>query len=171
MKNRFLSIVVFGFLLLIQLTAAVDSKSHIHLVHQEDKSGNQEIFYIRTTDGGLSWTRKRLTWTFGISYQPAIAADSGSNIHVVWQEYFRWPNYEIYYKKSTDGGASWIVTKRLSWSAGTSINPDVVVDTGGNIHVVWQDDTIGNNDVYYKRSTNGGVSWSTKKLSWNSESK
>jgi hypothetical protein len=41
---------------------------------------------------------KRLTWTSGNSYDPAIAKDSNNHIHVVWYDDTPGVN-EIYYKK------------------------------------------------------------------------
>jgi hypothetical protein len=55
---------------------------------------------------GDTWTpNKRLTNTTNHSLHPAIAAN-GSNIYVVWEDYTP-GSYEIYFKKSDDGGATW----------------------------------------------------------------
>ena len=42
-------------------------------------------------------TAKRLTWTAGRSFSPAVAVDSGGATHVVWSDDTP-GNYEIYYK-------------------------------------------------------------------------
>ncbi len=47
--------------------------------------------------------------------------------------------------------SNWINDKRLTFDAGSSANPSVVVDTNNNLHVVWQDDRDGNNEIYYKK--------------------
>jgi hypothetical protein len=74
---------------------------------------------------------------------------------------------QVYYKKSTDGGSSW-ATKRLTWSSGNSSNPAITVDSSNKIHVIYHDDTFGNSEIYFKNSTDGGSSWITKRLTWNS---
>jgi len=145
---------------------ATDSSGNIHVVWEDSTPGNDEIYYKRSTDGGSSWTTKRLTWNAGSSYIPAIATDSSGNIHVVWYDYTP-GNAEIYYKRSTDGGSSWQPTKRLTWNAGDSLWPSIATDPSGNIHIVWVDETPGNWEIYYKRSTDGGSSWTTKRLTWN----
>ena len=78
-------------------SVATDSSNNIHVVWQEE-TGNDEIYYKRSTNGGVTWTTKRLTWTSGSSRLNAITVDSDSNIHVVWQDITP-GNYEIFYKK------------------------------------------------------------------------
>jgi hypothetical protein len=145
--------------------AAVDSDNHIHVVWQDKTPGNYEIFYKKSTNRGITWSTKRLSWTSGISKNPAIAVDSG-NIHVVWCD--ETPgNAEIYYKRSTNGGVTWGGIKRLTWNLGGSYVPEIAADSG-QIHVVWEDSTPGNYEIYYKKSTNGGETWgSVKRITWN----
>jgi Neuraminidase (sialidase) len=147
---------------------AVDSSKAIHLVWEDDTPGNTEIYYKRSTDGGATWSAaKRLTWTSEGSYAPAIAVDSSNTIHVVWGEYT--PGTEIYYIRSTDGGANWSPIKRLTWTSGWSGDADMVILSDDTIHVVWDDYTPGQSEIYYLRSTDGGANWSAvKRLTWNS---
>jgi hypothetical protein len=42
------------------------------------------------------------------------------------------------------------------------------MDSMGYIHVVWFDYTPGNSEIFYKKSTDGGNSWSTERLTWTS---
>jgi len=152
-------------------TLAIDSSNHIYVVWHDDSPGNQEIYYKRSTDGGTSWTTKRLTWTSGGSYKPNIFVTSNKgHIHVVWEDDTP-GNFEIYYKKSTDGGATW-TTKRLTWTSVDSLNPEITVDFKDHIHVVWEDDTPGNFEIYRKKSTDGGATWILERLTWlNGDSK
>ena len=39
-----------------------------------------------------------------------------------------------------------------------SHRPSVAV-AGDNVHITWWDDRNGNNEVYYKHSADGGVTW------------
>jgi len=111
---------------------------------------------------------KRITWNSGGSCWPAIAIDSNNNLHVVWYDYTP-SNWEIYYKKSTDGGSTWSAAKRLTWTSGSSQEPAIAIDSNNNLHVVWHDLTPGNVEIYYKRSTDGGSTWgATKRITWNS---
>ena len=150
---------------------AIDSNNNLHVMWHDWTPGNWEIYYKRSTDGGSTWNAtKRITWTSSDSYDPEIAIDSNNNLHVVW--YDSTPgNYEIYYKRSTDGGSTWGATKRLTWNSSNSIHPAIAIDSNNNLHVVWWDSTPGNWEIYYKRSTDGGLSWGAmKRLTWNSGS-
>jgi len=59
---------------------------------------------------------------------------------------------EIYYRKSTDGGAHWTAGRRLTWTSGLTQNPALAVDSSGNIHVVWDNNGSGNAEIYYKKA-------------------
>jgi len=127
---------------------AVDG-SNIYVVWEDWTPGNPEIYFKKSDDGGATWSKnKNLANNLGDSWDCAIAAD-GSNIYVVWSDYTL-GNYEIYFKKSNDGGATWTTSKNLSNNAGLSDEPSIAVD-GSNIYVVWTDDTPGNYDIYFKK--------------------
>jgi hypothetical protein len=148
---------------------AVDSSNNIHVVWVDITPGNYEIYYKRSTDGGASWSgTKRLTWTSTWNEEPAMAVASSNDIHVVWAD-FKSGSYEIFHKKSTDGGATWASSRRLTWTSGRSVSPAIMVDSSNNIHVVCNDNTPSDDEIYFKKSTNGGASWTTKRLTWNSE--
>jgi len=150
---------------------AVESSDTVHLTWADETSGNYEIYYRKTTDGGSTWSAaKRLTWTSDYSGSPAMAINSSNHIHIVWHESSTEFDAQIYYRKSTDGGASWGAVKRLTWSSGLSLSPAIVIDSNETIHAVWDDDKTGNSEIYYRRSSNGGATWSSaKRLTWTSE--
>ena len=151
---------------------AADSSGNPHVAWSRSlSSGNTEIYYRKSTDGGTNWTAaKRLTWTSPLSSSPALAVDSAGNLHVVWSESVLdggfWKS-EIYCKKSSDGGAAWTTGQRLTWTADFSSFPAVTLDSSGNPHVVWQDFWPGNWEVFHKRGADGGTTWTAnKRLTW-----
>ncbi len=144
---------------------AIDSSDAIHVAWEDDTVAHSyEIFYRRSTDGGATWSAaQRLSWTpLSGSYSPALATKADNTVHIVWEDAAT-GNWEIYYKKSTDGGANWSTAKRLTWNSGSSYSPAIALDSTDGIHVVWYDDTPGNYEVCYKRSTDGGANWSALK--------
>jgi hypothetical protein len=145
---------------------AVDKNDNIHIVWHDYTPGYYALFYKKSTNGGASWTTKRLTWTSSSALEPAIATDSNNNIHIIWRSDPS-GNYEIFYKMSTNGGTSW-KTKRLTWSSENSYSPVIAADWTNNVHVAWMEERSGNREIFYKRSTDGGVSWEHKRLTWTS---
>ena len=149
---------------------AVDASGNLHVVWEDDGAGNEEIYYMKSSDGGTTWSGKsqRLSWTSGLSRSPVIAADSSDNIHAVWADTTP-GKWEIYYTKSTDGGSTWMTSQRITWNTGLSWFPDIAVDPSGHIHVVWEYGNAENIDIFYKKSTNGGATWLPGQgLTWNS---
>jgi hypothetical protein len=133
------------------------SGSAVHVVWTDTRDGNNEIYYKRSIDGGMSWgVDARLTNNALYSSDPSSSV-TDSVIHVVWGDN-RDGNWEVYYKRSTDGGSSWGADTRLTNDAARSYYPSVSA-SGSVVHVVWQDDRNGNWEIYYKHSTDGGSSW------------
>ena len=149
----------------------IDSSGGIHVVWDDDSLGNDEIFYKNSTDGGVTWSGiTRMTWNWGQSYGPSILADNGGKIHILWEDFpIAGGNKEIFYKNSSDGGITWSGLIRLTWSWGDSYSPSIAADLAGSIHVIWEDATPGNSEIFHKTSTDGGASWlGVTRLTWNS---
>ncbi len=129
----------------------------VHVVWHDERDGNYEIYYKRSSDGGLTWgADTRLTNATGFSWY-SNASVSGMLVNVVWEDN-RNGNYEIYYKNSTDGGVNWGADARLTNFTGNSWRPSAA-SSGSAVHVMWQDNRDGNYEIYYKRTTDGGISW------------
>jgi hypothetical protein len=91
---------------------------------------------------------------------------SDNNTYVVWQESVPGNtnrNYEIFFKKSSDGGNSFGEKIRLSDNIGFSEHPQLASENK-NIYVVWADDTNVNKQIYFKKSNNGGNSFGEQML-------
>ena len=87
-------------------------------------------------------------------------AASGSNVYAIWQSDISGLR-EIYFKKSTDNGATFGSTIKLSSTSSAAIDPYVAA-SGSNVYVVWADNTPGNFDIYFKRSTDNGATFGSK---------
>jgi hypothetical protein len=134
------------------------SSSVVHVVWEDDRDGNGEIYYKRSTDEGLTWgSDKRLTNDPANSWDPCVALND-SVVHVVWMDDRDGSGYEIYYNRSTDGGLSWGADTRLTNAVAPSEYPTIEV-SGSNVHVTWQDQRDMNYEIYYKRSEDAGLSW------------
>lgn len=149
---------------------AVADSANLHLVWEDAAPGNPDIYYRKSGDGGASWsTVRRLTWTSGSSIRPAIAVSPSGVVNVVWEDDTPGVFDEIYAKRSTNGGANWTANVRLTWYSGDSMSPAVAGYSSANLHLFWADVFAGPYEIYYKKSTNGGENWSTnQRLTWNS---
>ena len=101
----------------------------------------------------------------GTSELPQITAE-GNNVYVVWQDNTN-GNYDVYFAYSPDNGKNFESIRNLSKNNGTSELPQITAE-GNNVYVVWQDNTNGNYDVYFKSSSTNGTKFkSIRNLSKN----
>ena len=66
---------------------------------------------------------------------------------------------DIFYTRSLDNGETFSSIENVSNNAGFSYYPAIAV-LGNNVYLVWTDDTIGNFDILYKRSSDNGATFS-----------
>ncbi len=146
---------------------AVDSMGNLHVVWEDYTPGECEIYYKKSTDGGVTWmANQRLTWTPASSWHTAVATHWSGGLYVVWEEYFDGSN-EVYFRKGTIGGATWSASQQVIFTPGNSSVPALAVDFSGNLHLAWMDDTPGDIEIYYRKSTDSGVSWTiAQRLTW-----
>jgi len=139
--------------------AAVDAAGNISVVWEDDTANNSNILFSRSTDGGATWsTPRNVSSSTGYSFNPRIAVDSTGGINVVWVDTTP-GNQDVFFSRSTNGGAGFSAPQNLSNDAPDSASPQVGVDTSGNISVVWENDDI-TYGIMYRHSTDG-VTFST----------
>jgi len=137
----------------------VDKEENIYVIWHDYRHRDHDIYFAKSTDGGDSFgANVRVDDTaFSTSFQldPAIALDRGGNIYTAWHDK-RNGNYDIYFAKSTDGGATFGSNIRVDdTGAADSLQRSVAitVDISGNIYVIWHDDRNGNFDIYFAMAT------------------
>lgn len=137
----------------------------IYAVWQDFRNFGGAVWFNRSSDGGLTWLPSDVRIDRGgplggFADLPLIAC-SGANVYVVWQDQ-RNGLYDIYFNRSTDGGATWLPADvRMDTDApgsGDSQYPALAAD-GAGVHVVWHEDVNGIRDIYYNGSTDGGATW------------
>jgi len=143
-----------------QMPSCALNGSIVHVVWNDNTGGTYQVYYKRSTDAGVTWSADTMLTNVtppAAGYFYPHMSLSGLLMFIVWYEN-RDGNNEIYYKCSTDGGVSWGADTRLTNDPAMSSLPSVVL-SGSNVHIVWNDQRDGNYEIYYKLSTNGGVSW------------
>ncbi len=145
------------------------SGNKVYVVWEEEEDdgtkGNKEIYLRPSSDDGSSFKLIRnISRTLtGTSQFPQIAA-SGNNVYVVWVDNTN-GNKDIYFKASPNSGQGFKGKKNLSETNGTSEFPQIAA-SGNKVYVVWEDDTNGNKEIYFKASQKTGkIFKNTKKIS------
>ncbi|MCK4266627.1 MAG: exo-alpha-sialidase, partial [Thermoplasmata archaeon] len=121
-------------------------------------SSDYEVYFVKSNDSGESWDSPQQISNSGIyATKPDINVNN-SHLHIVWSDW-KTPDWEIFYRNSTDGGETWNPEKRISIDDGNSSEGPRIAVNNSHIHVVWVDARLAQTEVYYKRSTDGGISW------------
>src|ERR687891_731120 len=95
------------------------------------------------------------------SVYPQISSSS-DNIYIVWQESvgsYGTTNYDIFFKKSNDNGNNFDSPINLSDNAGFSEHPQIT-SVGNHIYVVWVDDSSGEREIMFSKSSDSGKTFS-----------
>lgn len=133
----------------------------VHACWWDDRSGNNEVYYKRSTDRGLTWSAdSRLTDDTARSWTPSMAVGD-SVVCVVWHDTRDGVSGKVYSRRSTDAGVTWQLGTRLSFDTAKSEVPAVAA-SGAAVHLVWRDsrDARFYWEIYYRSSTDAGQTWS-----------
>jgi hypothetical protein len=142
------------------------SGSNVYTVWGDASKGGGDTLFRKSPDAGNTFQS-----ILDLSNNKAGEATEqhivkqGNNVYVVWSE-----DGDVFFKRSTNNGASFGSTINLSDDDKTSDTPDIAV-IGNNVYVIWTTrdvSTGGSNEVqlFFKRSTDNGQSFSSvKKIS------
>ncbi len=139
---------------------AVGSNGVIHVVWE----AHTDIYYARSTDGGLSFNSTgRINDDVGGATQgsASMVVEDGGRIHVVWED-SRNVDADIYYARSTDDGLTFEPNIRINTDASGQgqTSPWIDFEQGGPIHIVWADYRfVGHWDIFYSVSFDGGMNF------------
>lgn len=143
----------------------VVSGSNLYVAWQDKSSGNGDIFFKKSANGGTSFGRTiNLSKNEGISESPIMTA-RGDNVDVVWVDDTS-GNLEIFFKRSTNDGESFGKTINLSTTSLPSYQPEIA-RSGNNVYIIWSDvsgeDEFQKQHILFKRSVDEGATFSTAK--------
>ena len=133
-------------------------KDNIYIVWDDDTPGNFDIFFSFSNNNGLTFSQPdNISNNAGVSAGPQIATDK-DNIYIVWDDDTP-GNFDIFFSFSNNNGLTFSQPDNISNNNGLSVNPQIATDKD-NIYIVWQDDTPGNNDIFFSFSDNNGLTFS-----------
>lgn len=148
--------------------------------------GTINLYVTKTADGGETWTTSVVDqseapppcacggWDYW-GAQMAIGVDDADVVYVLWNaNRVRYGPNRLFFARSTDAAASWSDPLEVS-PAPTGANnlfPALVATGEGDVRIAWQDDRNGFDaggddpearwNTYYRRSSDGGLSWSAE---------
>ncbi|MEW6603894.1 MAG: sialidase family protein [Thermoproteota archaeon] len=81
-----------------------------------------------------------------------------NSVYVIWQDSVSGRNYDIFVKKSNDNGTTFGSRVNLSNNPGFSEHPQLSVH-GSRVYAVWADNSPGNREILFSRSTDDGTNF------------
>ena len=131
-----------------------------------------DIYMSRSLTGGAFEVNRRVDDAHEperIHDHPVIAVDARGTLHAVWADRRKQePDTDIRYARSTDGGRHFSQSLVID-GAEPQLDPDTqtpsnqwhpaLAVSGNEVLVVWQDNRLGDNDIFFTRSHNAGQSF------------
>ncbi len=148
---------------------SLDFKDDPHIAWHDESYGNPEILY--TWWNGSDWVcadgevyvpgtgNANVSWSGSISDYPSLALDSSGNPHIAWQD-GSFGNGEILYNRFN--GSDWVCadgsfydpeanpnSANVSRNSASSSSSSLAIDSSGNPHIAWWDESYGNPEILY----------------------
>lgn len=147
---------------------AVTSSGGLYVAWKDQREdGQNNIYFASSIDGGASWTEPNVRINTdpdtGNQREPALAVDSTGAVYAVWQDTRNGTgDGDIYFAKSTNGGTTWTHPNVRVSTDTTNVSqedPTIAVDSNDHIYVAWEDERMGNWDIFFAKSEDGGSTW------------
>jgi hypothetical protein len=132
--------------------------------HAHGLPSDGDLVAWHSDDGGMSWsTGTTVNDAPGAATEGlhALAADTHGNLFAVWLDRRGGQGVRLYGARSTDDGRSWSKNVPIYESPEGTIceccHPSVVIDSEGQIVVMWRNWLDGARDMYIARSRDGAT--------------
>jgi hypothetical protein len=157
----------------------VQGTTNVYVIWVEKVETQDHLYFSKSTDEGATWSTPLLLRDGGqileraddlVDFYAYSMAVCESYIHIVtqWRQ-DETDDFEIWYLRSPDLGATWDSALPLTVNSSESRYPDVV-QAVTRVHITWADSWPGNDEIMYKRMPNcgGGAVDLTRRLSFSS---
>src|SRR5258706_5122733 len=132
------------------------SGSAVHVAWMDLISGQRASFYRRSLDGGNTWGPIMCLDSVS-AFWPGLAA-SGSLVVMSINKQPIVGNTEVYFRRSVDSGTTWDSLQLISNANGRSEDPAIAA-LGSHVHLSWNDNRSGIMQIYYRYSSDAGLTW------------
>jgi hypothetical protein len=142
----------------------IDNFNIPYIVWQDATTGNSDIYFSKWTPG-TGWSKMDGTLGYDnvsnsstASYAPEIAVGSDSIPKIIWREDIGMSS-EIYFRK-WKVGTGWTKmgeasgTDNVSNNSGASSDGYILLNNVNYPNILWKDDDIGNDEIYFTRWVN-----------------
>lgn len=109
---------------------------------------HKNLYYTRSSDYGNDFGNIIDIFQNYNDSSNVETAFNDSNLYGVWHEGVS-GNLEIFLWNSSDGGVTFGQTINISNNRGSSECPSISI-SNNKLHMVWEDDTVGNHEIYCK---------------------
>ncbi len=150
---------------------AVDAECHIYVAWNDDRNGNQDIYFDRYTATGTdAWGGAKkvnvAAQNADQTFPQVVVNASATAEYLVWQDASADAG-DIYARKFDPAGTVvWASEVRINSDIGTATQslPAVALDADENLLFLWHDNRNGNNDIFAQKFSPDGVRlWSPDK--------
>lgn len=124
-----------------------------------------DIFFRRSEDGGLTWSRpENLSRQEQNDHEPQLAVDAREQMHVIWERQANTADEPsaIIYRRSNDQGQSWQEPIPMALPGEDATQGVIAASSTNVVMVVYQGALSGG--IFYQYSPDGGLNWSTPGL-------
>jgi len=138
---------------------AVDGNKNLYVAFERYDSSLEKYYVsvIKSSDKGTSWSSPVDIFTSDEKcYNPEIAISSDNRISVVFYM------IRLYYSCSTDQGETWSSPVSISDDTNYPLKSDIAVDYQNGINILWVQNISTENHIYFRRSSDGGDSFSIR---------
>jgi hypothetical protein len=139
----------------------MDSTGTLHVVWEEGASGNRDIFYTTISPGGSISGAANMTNTTEDEANPRVVVDGADRVHVVWEGATPSPSSTsaiFYARKPGSVFLSPVTLPNVNSNQGVEA-PDIAVDEGDHLYVVWAELNGSDRNIRLVRSDDNGASF------------
>jgi len=142
----------------------IDNNGYLNAMwtYYDLKTYSDNVSYSRSTDKGNTWGIPKVIQGFsGIFKMIKMAIANDGTIYLLIEDWSK-DDYKIYFL-SSNNGTTWSQPLKLNTPemGDNAHKPAIALDSQGNIHTVMSVGPVSSPNIWYRKSTDKGVSWSS----------
>jgi hypothetical protein len=140
-----------------------DGGDYLYAVWEERPNNNYEVVFSKSSNYGLTWSAPVNISNTAATSRWAQIQVSGPFIFCTWIETTSYPLSDIYFTKSTDGGATWTAPVNITNDARPQNRIYMFYENYTHVLYIASDDIPGSfnfDEIYLLKSSDNGNNWS-----------